>query len=734
MSDEFNDPIENKEGNEFFESPTKENAQVENGEGKSPPESVTEEDLLKQIKDEHIANTIAELLRGQKVASVYIDARQHYETRVGSVAGAVSSGSGDVKYGTASTGKRSEGSVDTGQVLSEDLEKIKNVYVRPSPYNQAQKLLSERHVVLLLGSAHSGKLTTALHLLSSFNDGIFEISPNIKPEKLGSFEFEKEQGYVIDTLVPDEITSLNSSLLNRLSNKLVNQNSYLVITVDSRVALSRESLSRYLVVWNDIPNRDDLLKQYLAWYSTDNAECSKAEELSKSDAVQQLLNTHLLPREIDHLAILLTKVAKGELDLQAALSRFEAQAYRDVETWFDNNKDLENRAFMVSVAVLNGASYQAIADAAKMLQSSIEPLLPEDELQVTNTIFGKTHSQRLKEVCAHPVQGYEQTHFGRSPVELVELDNPTFQPAVLRYIWKEFDGLRELLLVWLRDLGSNSGFDVRVRSAAAVGELSKYNFKYVESLVLSHWAKQRDNKSRASAALALGIPAWEGEFAPQVLGLLHHWSTLRHSQLCRTATEAYGGLVGQRFPDIALHNLHLIARNNGIYLLDILSRSVASLFEVGYLIPDYYFKVIDTLIIWTADRKDQTATTTGLLIFLTLAFVAKVEAPPDGGKWPTFLWLAQENEDYKSKITRLLRRTLNTDLTEDMALDILHYWLLIVEEDTRLYSLLSQLIVTLAKGTINERRRLNFFLTRWSQNPEQESKAAKKILAILDSD
>ena len=69
-----------------------------------------------------------------------------------------------------------------------------------------------------------------------------------------------------------------------------------------------------------------------------------------------------------------------------------------------------------------------------------------------------------------------------------------------------------------------------------------------------------------------------------------------------------------------------------------------------------------------------------------------------------------------------------------MALDILRYWLLSVQEDTRLYPSVSQLIITLAKGTVYDKRRLDFHLTRWSQDPKKESKAAKEILATLDGD
>ena len=730
MSDES---VNNAE--ERPEKPATTEAPPEDSDDGAPARPVSEEEWVKEIKDQDVARTVTELLRGQRIASVYIDARSGGvffggEARItGDVVGR-----GQAKQAAAPpSGVLTESAV--GGVLSEDLDKVRAVYVAPSLYAQAQRILAEKHILILWGQAHWGKWTTALHLLSALHaEAIFEINPDVNLEELRSSEIESKRGYVIDTLAPGSAENLNAFTLNRLSSRLKEQHSHLVITVDSRVPLSKETLSGYLVVWSDVPDRAQLLEKHLACYLADKDMLARARELSQADAVQQLLSTHLLPGETDRLAELLARVVRSELKLEEALARFEARARQQVEAWFEAHTDLEERSFMLSLAVFNGANYQVVVEADERLQSLIKPPPAEDELPVTDSVFSSTRSRRVREACAHLVQGYEEAEFGRSPVELIVLDNPTFQPAVLHYTWHEHDRLRGPLLKWLGHLGFHPSFDVRARAAAAVGELSKYSFGYIRGEILLPWANHQDSRARAAAALALGIPAWEGEFAPQVLGLLHHWSTLRNNwRLCWAAATAYGGLVGLRFPDTALRDLYTIAQAEDLRLFGALSRSVAGLFQAGRLVPDYYLKVIDSLIEWTTDPKAKIVTLTGLLIFLELALEDKVEADLEGRVWPTLLWLAQEDEAYQNRVTSLWRRALNTKSARKPALETLRQWLLIVDDDTRLYPSIEQIIIVLAnRGTDRERERLCFYLDRWASHPEEKSKSAARILSALN--
>ena len=72
-------------------------------------------------------------------------------------------------------------------------------------------------------------------------------------------------------------------------------------------------------------------------------------------------------------------MARSELKLEEALARFEARAQQQVKEWFETHTDLEERTFMLSLAVLNGANYQAVVEADERLQSLIKPPSAEDE-------------------------------------------------------------------------------------------------------------------------------------------------------------------------------------------------------------------------------------------------------------------------------------------------------------------------------------------------------------------
>lgn len=708
---------------------------AERDEADAPTKPASEADLLREAADEDdTARLVSELLRGQKIASVYVDARSG-----GVFFGGKTEVAGDVvgreqtKRGVSA---RSSTLADAGfgRVLRKDLAKVRGVYVKPTAYARAQRILENRHVLVIWGQAHGGKWTTALHLLSTlYSETIYEINPDIETEKLGSLEFEPRQGYVIDTFAPESAEDLNSFLLNHLSRNLRGRHSHLVITVDSRVSLSKEKQDKYLVAWHEVPDREQLLDQHLTWYLSDKKLLTKARELSKADAVKELLCTHLLPGEIDHLAELMAQTAGGQLELEEALARFEAYARRQVAEWFQDHPDPRDRTFMLSLAVLNGADYQAVVEADENLQSEIGLSQMESEPAAWDSIF-EPRSRRLDEACAHLTQGYGEAEFGHSPVELVVLDNPAFQPAVLHHAWQEYDRLRKPLLSWLQDLGSHPSFDVRARAAAAIGELSKYNFGYVRRHILIPWANQQDHRPRAAAALALGVPVWEGDLAPQVLGLLHHWATLRNNwRLCWTAAAAYGGPVGLRFPDTALRGLRTVARAEDSRLFRVVSQSVANLFEAGKVVSDYRLKVLDALNTWTADSRDDLFVLSGLLVFLELALKARTEADPEGEPWPTLLWLVGEDEVYQEEMTALWRRALNNKPVRKRALNLVHQWLRKVDEDDRMYPLIEELIVELAaKGADRERDRLLFYLDRWASNPRQECKSAARVLAALN--
>ena len=702
-------------------------------------------EFLKNSRGYEAANNLEEICQGLGAANVFIDARSGgaYFAGDAKVDGDVVGHSQSKRTASATSIRAKE---IAGRVLSADIKKVRSVYVQTSNYSDAQKILYDKHILILRGDSHRGKKTTAIHLLLSLSkiEKIWEIDPTLGEEDLKTFQVDTKQAYLIDTLTPNSAGKLNSFILNNLGQKLKEQSSYLIITVDINTQLSQEDkLGQYVIQWMELPpNKEILLKNHLAWY-LENQKPDTIHPLTQQESVKAILNNRmLLPVEVDRLAKLLAKVVRNELSFEQALACFSGQVKQQVETWFDQRQDLSQRAFIIALAVLSGSKYQAVINASQSLQHLIEPPSEEEETSNPTPTFKKKRSERLNEVSAHLTQGFENTEFGRSPVELVELDNPAFQPAILACIWNEYDFYRDKLLEWLYKLGFHpeSEFKVRIKAAAAVGELSKYAFKDVLDRIIRPWANCSKQSVQKLVPLALSVPIFEGDLASQVLKLLHNWSRLKNNpHLRRTAIIAYGSYIGIRFPDIALRDLFKIAQSGDPNLLSATAESVTILFEAGKLVPNNYFLVLKTLQDWTSQPKDPFPHQLGLLIFWILMREARVPGASNQGYWPTLLRLAaQQDSVYIDIIIQLLRRSLNQKQLNEIeafplrkrTLEELHNWLQLVDDDTRLYPILGSILFKLVvQGDELEKLRILKKLKEWKS--AGHPKAASKILSKI---
>lgn len=686
---------------------------------KSAPASLGEEELKKYLKGRAGKETVgilSELIQGQKVAAVYIDARSggvffQGEAKVGGdVVGRDQAKSGARIY-------KETVQAAVGQVLANDLKKINTVYL-PSPlYDTAQKKITKNRLLLLYGRAHTGKWTTALQLLSKQHpDNVVELDPAASQEQIIE-AIDEARGYIIDSLSIESAERLTPFSLSRLSERLREKGTYLAITLDERVNLPSHLLATYGVYWEPPTDTTELLKKHLAWYAPQVSAQKRNRILAEND-VKPLLEVRFLPGEIDRLAELLGEHLKGEFDLASALSRFTARAREQVKNWFDENTNLEDRLFMLSVSIFNGASYQSVNEAEKRLQA----LFPQDDTPTSpSAVFGSSRGQRVRRIGAQLKQGFTYNDMGRVPIEIIELDNPSIQPATLQFAWNEYDRLRDIMSTWLYESVFDAGTDVRIRAAAAVGELCKQDFHDIRRKIILPWSNHPNPAVRSAAAFALGIPAWESETAPLVLNLLHHWSTLKNNwKLCWTACAAHGGLVGLRFPDAALRDLRHIAQTGDLRLLDVLSQSMNNLFDAGETVPEYHSKVLAELHNWAQETKNIDGIF-AIFIFLGIAESSRQKADPEGEPWPTILKLAGSQTDMSTHILKLWQTAFKIKASRSIAYMVFENWLKLCQQDMRL----SNDCVHLAKEIIKDEGhgkagRLHAYLTRWQSQPETE--------------
>lgn len=400
----------------------------------------------------------------------------------------------------------------------------------------------------------------------------------------------------------------------------------------------------------------------------------------------------------------------------------------------NENESVEDRILLLSVAVFGGASVQIIIDAQKMLQKLITE--SDTEKKFKPTFFESSINKKLKNIGASIKDGEEDTQYGRIRTKIIELDNPSLSSAIIRHYWDEskFDDFHEILIRWLRDAAENTPFQMRVRAAVAVGELLRHDFRSVELAILNNWATSSNPATRASAAIAISLPALDEEWAPHVLKLLHYWSTVNNWRFCWTATATYGGPIGLRFTSESLKNLKHIAKTGDMRLVGVLTQSVSNLLdeeEASKENKNLYEEIFDALLDWTETTKEVQGTI-GLFVFLNLARSSRMKAVPEGDDWFTLLWLLQKKDKHPSKqILSLWRRALNYKQSRKDALEILNEWVKSVEKDARLYEPLEWLVSEISSiGESRESERIRYYLQKMEEQPET-STTAERLLRVI---
>lgn len=681
------------------------------------PSSVADE--IRSILEEDSARDARDALQGQTAATVYVPAWQfNIEHLHGGVAGRdfVSSRPDD---------KTSHGG--TSRVLRNEMSKTYRVYTETPAHPAAAESLADHRLVVLAGPPHQGKWMAALRLVGAARgNDVFQMPLDTDIVRLESFEFASDTGYVIDTLAPAEAERLSRDLLHDLEIRLKEASSDLVITVDSRAARITD-LGHYCVRWEEPPDRFETFRRHLSWYADAERAEFLLEAVQQDERVAEALRGCANPPEIDRLAGRLARMDAASDDISEVLRTLIPKG---VEEWFASHEDPRECCHMIAFAVLSGASYSVASELGADLTKRMDVALDTSPEDAVPSPFSLRRTKLLASTLARVVPGYEDTAYGPAPVELIHVDESIHRPAVLRLAWQEFDAVRRPLVGWLHDLGSHPSRSVRERAAAAVGELSKYAFREIHSSIVQPWASSDSRKVREAAALALGVPAWESTSAPQVVRVLHHWAAFEsnpHLQL--TAVAAFGGLVGLRFPDIALGELRRIVVESDPRLFRAVAHAVTTLFEAGGRAPEYYDEVLGALVDWSGDARS-VESLAALMIFLGIASGSRAEPSSKSVRWPTLLWLASSEEGRFDKVVELWRRALNERLLRQEALERLRRWVEEADEAPHLQGSVQRLVGRLAEGSERERDRLCHHLRTWAETAESSSATAAECLSV----
>jgi hypothetical protein len=652
----------------------------------------------------------------------------------------------------ARDGGPSGGGSRPGRVDPAYLRQIRAIYIAQPSYVAAAQVLREELVTVVSGPAGVGKRATSLHLLSGAEaKPVLEI-PRLDAQELLTFSFQKDERYVIEKFRDP----IDSSVLERIGRVLVKRRAHLVITVDDHVTAGRRGPARperYVARFDDVPRSPEVLASNTRWYlESERAEIDPEVLVRDPTVVAELASTGSAT-EVDRLARVMARVARGELKLEDALRRYRGRPSRDVVDWFqENGKRLERTALLISTAVLDGASFTTVASASAVLHQALWSQEDHGKEPLTRPIFDEPREAALDTIKASVVGGHRRTLLGRSRVELVQLNNPGWSREVVRHVWREYPLARRCLVDWLLALGRDPRAEVRIRAGVAVGELIAGDFQYVHDELLRPWARGGGSAARDAIRGALGVAA-HGDASSLVLDLLGQW-TVGPKRMQSSAATALGGAVALRDPNGALDRLgtmveavadarqtldSILDHRDDLELLYEINRSVRWLFDRG---GDFSLAIVETLARWSDRAGSQVLAMLACFFFLDLARTSRVRPPEEPlGEWPTVLWLmgGAGSSAVKDGVDRLTNRALalwsrsfRTAYTRQLALEVLDEWARWPDGRPDHYQTVERVVLAIiAALPPADHDRVAHFFIRAERNPRERSTSRERLIATL---
>lgn len=665
----------------------------------------------------------------------------------------------------------------TAEITEKELIKIKQVYQHPAKYAIALAQLRERRCVVLRGKPHIGKRAAAIRLaldVRAESRSIWEISGEEDLLNHLTQTLRVNTIYVIDGLLRDRGRALKAIDINTLEGALRQKNSDLIICAKPEVPFPSDATRRFEIVDLEPPAASTaiLVEEHLIFYG--GFSRVEIQAVLEQPAIAEIIEKGLSPMYADRLALQLTDVLRAGDPPENALRGFAAAADEEVQEWLDETADnVEDSAFRIALAVFNGARYPAISEAAQALLRKLRPepeTRPKDAptpayvspLKKKDTVTVKLQKARAKIITRTEPTEYSEA----AQIDVVELENPAYSNALIKYLWMEIDEWRQPLLDWLCAYAESAPRDLRLRAAGAIGALAGLDFEYIRGRIFRTWARgdaeDADRRRSLYRALAdaLGVLIWIDARAEDVLGLLKAWSSDGDETLRWAAARAYAQ-VGLRYPREAINQWRLILESKGKIVLELTESlgvilphplhmsvidAIISLFlratEFPHRLRPVYEQALDGLADWVeADAKDRNAEQIGLPLFLALT---PIGYPPDDNTgnpddWPPAMLQivgTQPDSHYRQVLAKLMRHALNSANLGQHAIEVLEIWTEAVEKKNDRWwtdTLLAfyQELLGQPGTTDRERGRLRVQLTRWATRPKTKTKQPLTVAGTI---
>ncbi|MFE9371695.1 hypothetical protein ACFYM2_18240 [Streptomyces sp. NPDC006711] len=454
---------------------------------------------------------------------------------------------GDVVFQFGARGSGPSHLASSGFLRDHDVAQLTAVFQGCPSFEDALARLRDEHVVVLMGSRASGRRAAAVALLhQSGASPIRLLDPGTAPGAVTDV-LEGSPGFLLRDLTTSRSRPLLEPHLLAMRDALRRDGARLVITVEASAALKNIPC----VQWEPPAARDILSAHVQRMVGRD-----AWAQLKRLPVVEEFLSRPHQPGETAKFAGQLAAHHRGELSAER-LTELTRSALADrITQWLtepekENGEELRDKAFLVSLAVFDGAPYAVAAELGDALFVLLQKTAnPHESPRIP--IFGSSLSSRLELAQASGCVRDEVTEWGPVPQYMAEFQDDQTARLLLREVWTVHPSARVALVRWLQQLAVDGRPMVRTRAAAATAYLAEADLPSAMALLIEPWASGKSYTGWLSAANALSLARLLDVTA--VSRILHAWCTGEHPSRRWTAIRTYG-LLGPLNPLEALRAL-----------------------------------------------------------------------------------------------------------------------------------------------------------------------------------
>ncbi|MFE6620769.1 hypothetical protein [Streptomyces sp. NPDC057740] len=447
--------------------------------------------------------------------------------------------------------RRAVGRLDAGEA-----DAVLASYVEPDCFEEAVTALQRDGVVVLVGPSGTGKRAAAVALVATVAGGseYVVLSPGRSLEELanGRVEFAKGVGYVLLDRMHENPSATADFDWRRVRDTVREHGAHLVVTTVHEVQ-GRAAESVRHVSWQ-APDPAAVLRVRLT-----RARCAP-ETVERAVA---LMPDGCRTAEVVAAAERLAEGAEPDV----VWKEYGSSAAAPVREWFAAERTPQEWAEVTTLSFVTGAGFRDFETYQQRLERWVARAFAKPTEEEAAEAARRAADRRLS-LARNPLVAVEERKNGALTRTALVFAHQQYRQWVLRELWTMrstvyWDGVRDWLTGLLRD--GRTGLETQLSIAQGLALLAPSAFDEVVQNYLHPWASGAAGPAgQSTATLVLHCMCLDESLAAVALGVARDWARSYDPVMRSTATAAFSGQLGVRFPTDAVQTLlRLTGRGGG---------------------------------------------------------------------------------------------------------------------------------------------------------------------------